>query len=116
MPATIPYKPIDAPGSHGRSIFIACLVFPLISLIFLLLRLYCRTTLLNNLGWRRSFGLDDAAAIFTFCSIVAFSILMGLATHHGFGMHKWQMTPTIRQDFFMYITIFSPSYLCRWRL
>ncbi len=111
MASPLPYKPIDAPGSHGKTIFISCIVFPPISLFILGLRLYCRTQLISSLGWRRSFGLDDAAAVFTFLCIVVFSVLMGMAAHHGFGMHKWQMAPAIREDFFKYIIMFSPSYI-----
>lgn len=102
--------PINAPGSHGKAIFVASLVFPPISLFFLGLRLYCRTKLAKNV-LRSKFGWDDVSAIITFVFIVIFAVLLALAAHHGFGLHLWQITQEESVTFLKYITVFSPFYL-----
>ena len=103
--------PINAPGSHGKAIFISCVIFPPISLLVLSLRLYCRTKLTSRHRLRRKFGWDDVAVIATFIFIVVFSALLSLATHHGFGLHVWQMTPELFSSFLKSIVIFSPPYI-----
>jgi len=98
--------PINTPGSHGKALFICCFVFLPMSMTALALRLYCRICLMKS-----GLGKDDVAAMFTMVCMITFSATLAVSTHHGFGLHIWQMTPDTEKMWFEYITITSPPYV-----
>ena len=70
------------------------------------LRLYTRGRI-NRASW----GWDDYTALLTLPFSIAYGALLGVATRHGMGLHAWDMTGELRDEYQKWIFIASCTYL-----
>ncbi|KAL9110467.1 MAG: hypothetical protein Q9227_005011 [Pyrenula ochraceoflavens] len=94
-------------GSEGRgpAIVKTAIVSPILSSLFVFLRLYSRAYLTRNLDW------DDLASVLTLVSSIAYSILISFATYNGMGRHEADMTVELTESYMKWIVIISEFYL-----
>ncbi len=75
-----PSLPSHVP-SRAHDIIIACIVAPIVSAIIVGIRVWTRVAVTRNLGW------DDYAAVVTLPFCIGFSIVLGISTRYGMGLH-----------------------------
>jgi len=81
-----PQLPQHVP-TQAHNIVIACVIGPIIASIFVAIRVWTRTVVTHNIGW------DDYAAIVTLLSCIGFSVVLGVSTQYGMGLHKSDVSP-----------------------
>ncbi|KFY94189.1 hypothetical protein V500_03379 [Pseudogymnoascus sp. VKM F-4518 (FW-2643)] len=73
----------NAPGeSHGLQVQVPCIVFFVVTPIFVIIRIWTRIKLKNGLGY------DDWTILFSFVNSLAVSALMMASCAYGFGQHS----------------------------
>ena len=75
-----PRLPEDVP-SWGHDIIITCIIGPIVSAIIVFIRVWTRIFVTRNLG------PDDYAAMVTLLFCVGFSVVLGVSTQFGMGLH-----------------------------
>lgn len=75
-----PQLPTHVP-SRAHDIIVACIIGPIVSTIIVGIRVWTRVFVTHNLGW------DDYAAVITLPFCIGFSIVLGLSTQYGMGLH-----------------------------
>lgn len=99
-----PQLPAHVP-SRARDIIITCIICPIIATVIVFIRVWTRVVVTHNLGW------DDYAAMITLLFCIGFSIVLGMSTRYGMGLHTWDMTPELMSDHSEWIYISSAMYL-----
>ena len=90
--------------SRAHEIIVACIVCSIFSVIFVAIRAYTRYFV------NRSVGLDDYAAFITLPLSIVYSVLIGLSTRHGMGLHEIDFTPALFEQWYLWIGIASEFY------
>jgi len=67
--------------SRAHDIIIACVIGPLVATIIVGIRVWTRVVVTHNLG------RDDYAAIVTLPFCIGFSVVLGISTLYGMGLH-----------------------------
>ncbi|KAI9710131.1 MAG: hypothetical protein M1820_002933 [Bogoriella megaspora] len=95
------------PWSWGHAIEITCIVAPIITFLFLALRLYTRGII------TRSLALNDYVAAATMLFIIAYSITLGIASHHGMGEHIWILSANkeLNKEYYYWLSVASEFYV-----
>ena len=75
-----PRLPENVP-SWAHDIIITCIIGPLVSAVFVAIRVWTRIVVTRNLG------PDDYAAMVTLLFCVGFSVVLGVSTRFGMGLH-----------------------------
>ncbi|KAI9883866.1 MAG: hypothetical protein M1823_004357 [Watsoniomyces obsoletus] len=75
----------DNPESRKELVVIAAIVCPIISGLFLTLRLYTRTFITRTLGW------DDYTCMAAMLFAIGFSFSEWQLAEHGLGTHQWDL-------------------------
>ena len=71
--------------SQAHNIITACIIGPIVASIFVFIRVWTRLSITHNIG------KDDYAALITLISCICFSIVLGISTHYGMGLHRWDV-------------------------
>lgn len=79
-----PQIPPNVPSRAG-DIIITCIVCPIIATIIVSIRVWTRVVVTRNLGW------DDYAAMITLLFCISFSVVLGISTRFGMGLHSWDV-------------------------
>ena len=96
--------PKGVPSRAGKIIATA-IISSILSTIFVALRIYTRSHINRAIGW------DDYAALITLPFCIAYSILIGISTRHGMGLHAWDLTGDLGEQYSQWIFIASCIYL-----
>lgn len=99
-----PQLPQHVP-SLAHDIIITCVVCPIVTAIIVCIRVWTRIFVTHNLGW------DDYAAMVTLLFSIIFSVVLGVSTRYGMGLHLGDMTPELVSDHVKWIYISSAMYL-----
>ena len=75
-----PQLPEHVP-SLAHAIVITAIIVPILSTIVVLIRVWTRIVVTHNLGW------DDYAAMVTLLFCISFSVVLGVSTMFGMGLH-----------------------------
>ena len=75
-----PQLPDHVP-SLAHAIIITAIIVPILSTIVVLIRVWTRIVVTHNLG------LDDYAAMVTLLFCISFSVVLGVSTMFGMGLH-----------------------------
>ena len=84
-----PRLPENVP-SWAQDIIITCVIGPLVSSIIVAIRVWTRIYVTRNLG------PDDYAAMMTLLFCIAFSVVLGVSTEFGMGLHLKDVSPNFR--------------------
>ena len=82
-----PRIPENVP-SWAHDIIITCAIGPIVSSIIVAIRVWTRVHVTRNLG------PDDYAAMMTLLFCIAFSVVLGVSTQFGMGLHLRDVSPT----------------------
>ncbi len=91
--------------SRAHEIIVTCIVCSIFSTLFVLTRIYTRCFINRSLGW------DDYIALATLPFCVAYGALIGASTQHGMGLHQVDMTPAVKEQYYLWIGISSEFYV-----
>lgn len=80
-----PQLPNHVP-SRAHDIIIACIVGPIVATIIVGIRVWTRIAVTHNLGW------DDYATMVTLPFCIGFSVVLGVSTRFGMGLHLWDVS------------------------
>lgn len=67
--------------SLAQAIIITCVVGPVLSAIIVGIRVWTRLYVTRNIGW------DDYASLITLPFCIGFSVVIGISTRYGMGLH-----------------------------
>ena len=90
--------------TRGPAIVGVAIAFPILAAVFVCLRVYSRTRVVNF------FGSDDWCSIATLIVSIIYSILVGIWTTHGGGMHQHDVTESIMEEYYKWLLIESEFY------
>ena len=90
--------------TRGPAIVGVAIAFPILAAVFVSLRVYSRTRVVNF------FGSDDWCAIATLIVSIIYSVLVGIWTTHGGGMHQPDVTDSIMEEYYKWLLIQSEFY------
>ena len=90
--------------TRGPSIEAVAIFFPILAAIFVALRTYTR---LYVVRW---FGVDDWVTVATLVVSIVYSVCIGIATHHGMGMHSADFTSDVEEQYYFWVLIGSEFY------
>ncbi|KAI1325089.1 hypothetical protein F5Y16DRAFT_278300 [Xylariaceae sp. FL0255] len=93
------------PAENGVQVYHAAVVLPFVTFIFVAARFYARFVILRGKP-----TIDDYIVGMTLVFVIIYSVLMGLATYHGMGLHIWQYTPELNSQYYLWIGISSEFY------
>ena len=79
-----PQLPAHVP-SRAHAIIITCVIGPIVSTAIVSTRVWTRVVVTRNLGW------DDYAAMVTLLFCIGFSVVLGISTRYGMGLHLWDV-------------------------
>ena len=79
-----PQLPAHVP-SRAHSIIITCVIGPIVSTVVVYIRVWTRVVVTRNLGW------DDYATMVTLLFCIGFSVVLGISTRYGMGLHLWDV-------------------------
>ena len=82
-----PRLPENVP-SWSHDIIITCAIGPIVSSIIVAIRVWTRIYVTRNLG------ADDYAAMMTLLFCIAFSVVLGVSTQFGMGLHLRDVSST----------------------
>lgn len=74
--------------SRAQDIIIACIIGPIVSAIIVFIRVWTRIVVTRNVGW------DDYTAIITLFFCIGFSVVLGMSTRYGMGLHSYDVRPS----------------------
>ena len=97
-----PRLPENVP-SWAHDIIITCAIGPIVSSIIVAIRVWTRIYVTRNLG------ADDYAAMMTLLFCIAFSVVLGVSTQFGMGLHLRDVSPNFRLSLTNHLS-FSLSY------
>ena len=86
-----PQLPTHVP-SLAHAIIITCVVCPIVSAIIVCIRVWTRIVVTHNLSW------DDYAAMVTLLFCISFSVVLGVSTRFGMGLHLWDVRFNLRES------------------
>ena len=75
-----PQLPTGVPN-RAHDIIIASIIGPVIATVIVSIRVWTRIVVTNNLSW------DDYAAMITLLFSISFSVVLGISTRFGMGLH-----------------------------
>lgn len=84
-----PRLPENVP-SWAHDIIITCVIVPILSIIVVAIRVWTRIFVTRNLG------PDDYAAMVTLVFCIGFSVVLGVSTEFGMGLHLRDVSPIFR--------------------
>jgi len=90
--------------TRGPAIVGTAIALPIFAACFIGARIYTRVHIIHF------FGIDDWVAIATLVVSVAYSVCLGIWTHHGGGMHQYDMTDAIETEYYKWLLIASEFY------
>ncbi|KAF6240495.1 hypothetical protein HO173_001163 [Letharia columbiana] len=93
------------PSSQQHAIVVVCIVSPIVSSLFVAIRVWTRAFVSSSIGW------DDYTALVTWLFCIAYSVLIGLGTNYGFGWHTADIRPDRYVVYNEWIFISSIVYL-----
>lgn len=93
------------PSSQQHTIVLVCIVSPIVTSLFVAIRVWTRTFVSHWVGW------DDYVALITWLCCIGYSVLIGLGTNYGFGWHIADMSPDRYVAYNEWIFISSIVYL-----
>ena len=90
MYSPVPHDiPTRAPGVVASAI-----VAPTIASIFIAIRMYTRIYITKNIG------RDDFVALCTLPFAIFYSVLLGIGTRYGIGLHVWDFPPELLPSYY----------------
>ncbi|KAL9050399.1 MAG: hypothetical protein Q9162_006647 [Coniocarpon cinnabarinum] len=95
----------DNVPSRGHAIYLACIIAPIVSGIFILLRAYARFFVT-----KKNYASDWVSYI-TLVWVICFSITLAPATWHGMGRHKWDIDSEMSSNMYFWILVSSEFYV-----
>lgn len=93
------------PSTQQHTIVIVCIVSPIVSSLFVAIRIWTRTFVTHFVGW------DDYLALVTLPFCIACSTLVAIGTNYGFGWHFADVPPSSLVFYNKWIFILSVFYL-----
>ncbi|KAE9372935.1 hypothetical protein N431DRAFT_246460 [Stipitochalara longipes BDJ] len=90
------------PAFNGQKILMAGIIYPILTIPFLVARLYAKVCLIKKLQ------IDDYMIITSLPFTIAFSILQIYQTKNGSGYHMWDITVEMFQRYWFVGGIFGP--------
>lgn len=72
-------------SSRAHDIIITCVICPIVATVIVYIRVWTRIVVTRNLGW------DDYAAIVTLLFCIGFSVVLGISTRYGMGLHLYDV-------------------------
>ena len=84
------YSPVaDDIPTRAPGVVASAIVAPTVASIFIGIRIYTRLYI------TRSVGRDDYVALCTLPFSIFYSILLGIGTRYGIGLHAWDLPPEL---------------------
>lgn len=73
-------------SSRAPDIVTACVIGPVVASIFVFIRVWTRVFVTHNLG------CDDYVALITLLFCICFSVVLGISTEYGMGLHTYDVS------------------------
>lgn len=92
-------------SSRAHDIIVACIVGPIVATIIVGIRVWTRVVVTHNLGW------DDYATMVTLPFCIGFSVVLGVSTRYGMGLHLWDVSSI--SELLVQFSVGSSTYILR---
>ncbi|KAI1758790.1 hypothetical protein GGR53DRAFT_515863 [Hypoxylon sp. FL1150] len=99
--------PDHLPAENGLHVWRAAVATPFFTFIFVVLRFYTRTYLLEL----KKYTVDDYIVALSMLVCIAHAVLMAIATYNGMGLHVWQYDSELNSRYYLWVGITSEFYI-----